>query len=348
MDKFIDLRSDTVTKPTPEMLEAMANAEVGDDVYGDDPTVIKLEKTAADMFGKESALFFSSGTQANISALLVHCGRGEEYICGQIAHNYKYEAGGAAVLGSIQPQPIEVNSDGTMDLEKIEAAVKPDDIHFARTRLISLENTIHGRPLSMSYMKEVAGLARRHKLKMHLDGARIFNASVALGVSAGDIAEIFDTVSICLSKNLCAPVGSLLVGSSENISAAKRWRKMLGGGMRQAGYLAAAGLVALLKMPARLHEDHENARLFAASLSDKFTGRIQQHTCMVFIELSEDEIAKLKKAFDSKGIKATLGGRGYTERKGVNYSLNRFVFHNDIRSKDREKVAMTMLEALSA
>jgi threonine aldolase len=264
---MIDLRSDTVTKPSAAMRMAMAQAEVGDDVWGDDPTVQQLEAHCAALLGKEAAMFVSSGTQSNLCALLSHCQRGDEYLVGQDAHTYKYEGGGAAVLGSIQPQPLSMASDGSIPLDSIRNAIKPDDFHFARTRLLSLENTIGGQVLSADYMQQATSLAREHGLALHLDGARLFNAAVKLGVAVKALAAPFDSVSICLSKGLGAPVGSVLCGNRDFIKQARRWRKMLGGGMRQAGILAAAGLYALEHNVARLADDHANATLLAEELS---------------------------------------------------------------------------------
>ena len=262
-----DFRSDTVTRPGAAMRAAMASAVVGDDVLGDDPTVKQLEARAAEIIGKEAALFVPSGTQSNLIALMIHCERGDEYIAGQQAHCYRWEAGGAAVLASIQPQPLENAADGTIALADIEAAIKPDDPHFARTRLLALENTIGGKILSSDYVLAATALAKRHGLSCHLDGARLFNAAVALGVPAATLAQPFDTVSICLSKGLGAPVGSVLVGPATAIARARRLRKMLGGSMRQAGILAAAGLYALEHNVVRLSEDHANARVLAAGLA---------------------------------------------------------------------------------
>ena len=263
-----DFRSDTVTKPSPAMRAAMATAEVGDDVFGDDPTVQRLEAKAAEMLGKEAALYLPSGTQSNLVALMTHCGRGDEYIVGQMAHCYRWEAGGAAVLGSIQPQPLANQPDGTLRLEDIAEAVKPDDSHFACTRLLALENTIGGKVLSLAYMREATALARQHGLACHLDGARAFNASVALGVPIAEVAAPFDTISVCLSKGLGAPVGSTLVGSAALIAKARRIRKMVGGGLRQVGVIAAAGLYALEHNVARLAEDHANAKRLASGLAE--------------------------------------------------------------------------------
>jgi threonine aldolase len=263
----IDLRSDTVTRPTPAMRKAMAEAEVGDDVYGDDPTVNRLQALAAGILGTEAALFLPSGTQSNLCALLSHCERGDEYIVGQVAHTFKYEGGGAAVLGSIQPQPIDFQPDGTLDLDKVVAAIKPDDPHFAKTRLLCLENTMSGKVLALDYLAEARSLADRHGLGLHLDGARVFNASVKLGVPVTDVSRHFDSISVCLSKGLCAPVGSVLCGKREIIDKARRWRKMLGGGMRQAGVLAAAGIIAITEHPALLQQDHDNAMRLAERLA---------------------------------------------------------------------------------
>ncbi|NLT65509.1 MAG: low-specificity L-threonine aldolase [Acidobacteria bacterium] len=265
--KAIDLRSDTVTLPTPKMRTAMAEAELGDDVYGEDPTVNRLQALVAETAGKEAALFVSSGTQSNLIAIMSHCGRGDEYIAGQTAHTYRNEAGGAAVLGSIQPQPIDFEPDGTLDLATVEKFIKPDDVHFAMTRLLCLENTQAGKVLPLDYLEEAGKFVRRHNLAFHLDGARIFNAAVRLGVEVREIARPFDSVSICLSKGLAAPVGSVLCGSTSFIKEARRWRKILGGGMRQAGVLAAAGIVAVTEMTDRLSEDHANAAALAKGLS---------------------------------------------------------------------------------
>jgi threonine aldolase len=262
-----DFRSDTVTRPTPGMRAAMAAAEVGDDVFGDDPSVNALEAQAAALLGFEAALFVPSGTQSNLVGVMTHCARGDEYIVGQEAHTYRYEAGGAAVLGSVQPQPILNARDGTLPLDDIEAAIKPDDAHFARSRLIALENTIGGKVLPAGYTQAVRELADRRGLALHLDGARLWNAAVKSGVAPRDIARGFDSVSVCLSKGLGAPVGSLLCGSRDFIRAARRWRKMLGGGMRQAGILAAAGSYALDHHITRLADDHANAARLAAGLA---------------------------------------------------------------------------------
>lgn len=264
---MIDLRSDTVTRPSAAMRQAMAQAPVGDDVWGDDPTVTQLESMSAALLGKEAALYLSSGTQSNLVALLTHCQRGDEYLVGQDAHTYKYEGGGAAVLGSIQPQPLAMAPDGSIPLDSIRNAIKPDDFHFARTRLLSLENTIGGKVLGLDYMAAACTLADENGLAKHLDGARVFNAAVKLGVDVRLVAAPFDSVSVCLSKGLGAPVGSVLCGPRDFIKEARRWRKMLGGGMRQAGIIAAAGIHALEHNIERLAEDHANAALLAAQLA---------------------------------------------------------------------------------
>jgi len=303
MMKKIDLRSDTVTQPSPAMREAMYRAEVGDDVYGEDPTVNRLEALAAEMLGQEAALFVSSGTQSNLLALLSHCQRGEEYIVGQTAHTYRYEAGGAAVLGSIQPQPLDFEPDGTLDLAKVAAAIKPNDDHFAQARLLCLENTYNGKVLPLEYQARAGDFARQRGLALHLDGARIFNAAVQQQVAVRDIARYYDTVSVCLSKGLAAPVGSVLCGPAPFIRTARRWRKMVGGGMRQAGIIAAAGIVSLTEMVDRLSEDHENARKLAEGLADipGFTIDSAQ-TNMVFFSLAESLVGKFGPFMAERGI----------------------------------------------
>ncbi len=306
---MIDLRSDTITKPTDAMRKVIAEAEVGDDVYGEDPCVNSLEAMAADMMGMEKAVFATSGTQANLLALLSHCARGDEYIVGQQAHTYKYEGGGAAVLGSIQPQPLDFEKDGSLDLEKVAKAVKADDVHFAITRLLCLENTQAGKVLSMDYLKQANLFSRKKGLKLHLDGARIFNAAVKLNIPAKDIAYYFDSVSFCISKGLGAPVGSLLCGSHELITRARRWRKMLGGGMRQAGIIAAAGIFALENNIERLAVDHENAAFLAKGLSDIKEIMVSPdsgETNMVFITTEKDD-NELKKFMETKGILISKG-----------------------------------------
>jgi threonine aldolase len=266
---MIDMRSDTVTQPTPEMRQAMFEAEVGDDVYGEDPTVNKLQELAAKLSGKEAALFVPSGTMANLAAMLSHCQRGDEIIIGNLAHPYLNEAGGLAALGSIHPFPVENQENGRMRLEDIKLAIRVDDVHHPITRLIALENTHNrrnGAALPSEYINEVADLAHENKLALHIDGARIFNAAEAVHESVADLAKEADTLTICLSKGLCAPVGSLICGSQEFIDRALRTRKMMGGGMRQAGILAAAGIIALNDMPKHLGEDHRRAELFAEGM----------------------------------------------------------------------------------
>jgi threonine aldolase len=303
----LDLRSDTVTQPSPAMREAMARAEVGDDVFGDDPTVNRLQAVCAERFGMEASLFFPSGTQSNLAALMAHCARGEECIVGQEAHTYRYEAGGMAVLGSIQPQPIQNRPDGTLDLAEVEAAIKPDDSHFAITKLLALENTIGGKALPRDYMARALELAARRRLSTHLDGARIFNASVKLGMPVDRLCAGFDTVSVCLSKGLGTPAGTILVGKREVITRARRVRKMLGGTMRQVGILAAAGLYALDHNVERLAEDHANAERLArglASLGLKVEG---PHTNMVFAHIPAESVAGLKSHLESNGVVALVG-----------------------------------------
>ena len=265
----VDLRSDTVTRPTMAMRKAMAEAEVGDDVYGEDPTVNSLQEQAAARMGKEAALLVASGTMGNLAAILAHCERGDEVIMGSLAHTFLFEAGGISALGGVHPYTVPNQADGTLRLEDIQSAVRADDVHAPISRLVVLENTQNrcgGMPLSVAYTRSVADLAHQHNLKLHLDGARIFNAAAALDVPVIELAGPADSVTFCLSKGLCAPVGSLLCGSREFIHKARRIRKQLGGGMRQAGILAAAGLVALQDMTGRLHEDHLRAQRLGKEL----------------------------------------------------------------------------------
>ena len=304
---MIDLRSDTVTRPGAAMLAAMMSAETGDDVYGDDPTVNALEAEAARLSGKAAALLLPTGTQANLVALLSHCERGDEYIVGQLAHNYKYEAGGAAVLGSIQPQPILAAADGSLPLDVVASVIKPDDAHFARSKLLSLENTHNGKVLPMAYLQEAFAFTRQHQLALHIDGARIFNAVVELGTTLEAIAGYCDSLTICLSKGLGAPVGSLLCGSEDYIKRARRWRKMTGGGMRQAGILAAAGLYAFEHNIARLKEDHDNARWLAEQLKAIGVDVRRQDTNMVFVRLADEQIEPLKQYMHQRGIIISTG-----------------------------------------
>ncbi|MEO6925937.1 MAG: low-specificity L-threonine aldolase [Rhodanobacter sp.] len=304
----VDLRSDTVTRPTAAMREAMLAAEVGDDVYGEDPTVNALQQRLADELGFDAGLFVPSGTQSNLLALLSHCERGDEYLVGMDAHTYKFEGGGGAVLGSIQPQPIVQADDGSLPLERIEAAIKPVDPHFARTRLLALENTWHGRSLPLAYLSAAHDLARSHGLGLHLDGARLFNAAIACDVSARTITGHFDTVSICLSKGLGAPVGSVLLGSHALIDKARRWRKVCGGGWRQAGILAAAGLYALDHHVTRLVEDHRRAAYLAGRLREiSGIDLLGQYTNMVFIDVPASRLRELDVYLREAGIRISIG-----------------------------------------
>lgn len=325
---MIDLRSDTVTLPSDAMRRQMAEAEVGDDVYGDDPTVAALEAEGARLSGKEAGLFFPSGTQANLVALLTHCQRGEEYIVGQQAHNYRFEAGGAAVLGSIQPQPLEADADGTLPLDKVAAAIKPDDFHFARTRLLCLENTHNGKVLPQTYLQQAWRFSREHHLALHIDGARIFNAAVAQNLPLTAIAQYCDTLSMCLSKGLGAPVGSLLCGGEDFIRQAKRWRKMVGGGMRQAGILAAGGLYALEHNVQRLREDHDNAHWLAQQLTALGVEVLAPgaQTNMLFIRQTPELAAKLGPWMERQGINISAG------------TVTRLVTHLNVSRQDLEQV----------
>ena len=333
--KTIDLRSDTVTLPSAAMRAAMAAAEVGDDVYGEDPTVNRLEGFAAEMLGKEAALFVASGTQSNLLGLISHCERGDEYIVGQQAHTYKYEGGGAAVLGSIQPQPLEYEPDGTLDLDRVAAAIKPDDPHFARTRLLCLENTQGGKALPMAYLTRAHDFARARRLALHLDGARVCNAAIKHNVDVSEIGRWFDTVSVCLSKGLGAPVGSVLCGSRDLIAKARRWRKVLGGGMRQAGVLAAAGIYAMQNNIARLAEDHENARTLAQKLSGADGIKVDYgpaQTNMVYITLEPTLAEPLRQFLKQRGI--LIGGGNPI----------RLVTHLDVSAEDVQRVAIAVRE----
>jgi threonine aldolase len=305
---WIDLRSDTVTRPTAAMRAAMAEAEVGDDVYGEDPTVNALQDRLAGNLGFEAALFAPSGTQANLLALLAHCARGDEYLVGMDAHTYKYEGGGAAVLGSIQPQPIVQADDGTLPLDAVERAIKPDDPHFARTRLLALENTWHGRALPLDYLAAARALCDRRGLSLHLDGARLYNAAVAQGVAPRVIARHFDSVSVCLSKGLGAPVGSVLLGTRTLIDEARRWRKVTGGGMRQAGILAAAALHALDHHVARLADDHARAAALADALRAlPGIAVTAQHSNMVFVAVPEDRLSALRAHMELARVQLSVG-----------------------------------------
>lgn len=323
MPHRIDLRSDTVTQPTAGMRAAMAAAEVGDDVYGDDPTVNRLQAVVAERFGFPSALFFATGTQSNLAALMAHCGRGDEFLVGQDAHTYKYEQGGAAVLGSIQPQPLENDAGGGIALERIAQAIKPNDLHFARTRLLALENTMGGRVLPQDYLRTVTEFVHARGLSTHLDGARLFNAMVKLKIDERAAVAGFDSVSVCLSKGLGAPAGSVLLGSRELIAAARRWRKALGGGMRQVGVLAAAGLYALEHHVERLAEDHDNAQRLADGLRALGLEVERPQTNIVFVDIPAEEAASLAAHLAERGILASIGAH------------SRLVTHLDV---PREKI----------
>lgn len=339
----IDLRSDTVTQPTAAMRAAMAEAEVGDDVFGDDPGVNALQRQIAAMLGKEAALFLPTGTQSNLCALMAHCQRGDEYLVGQMAHTYRWEGGGAAVLGSIQPQPITQQPDGTMALADIESQIKPDDAHFARTRLLALENTWGGHVLPPGYIEQATALARRHGLATHLDGARLFNAAVALAERDGTdareharrMADHFDTVSVCFSKGLGAPVGSALVGPRELIQRAHRVRKMLGGGMRQAGIVAAACRHALDHHIDRLAQDHEHARRLAHGLQGLPGVSVEPpDTNILFVDLAPGKAQGAVDRLREAGVLAT----------GL-YRL-RLVTHLDVSSAQIDEAVRVMRAVL--
>ena len=338
---MIDLRSDTVTKPTEAMRAAMHDAEVGDDVYGEDPTVIRLEEIVAELLGKQAAVYVSSGTQSNLCGLLAHCGRGDEYLVGQTAHTYKYEGGGAAVLGSIQPQPLDFEPDGSIPLAAIEGAIKPKDDHFARTRLLCLENTKDGNVVPQDYIESATALARSKGLALHLDGARLWNAAAFHGVEPGELVGEFDSVSVCLSKGLGAPVGSVLVGPEDLIAEARKYRKMLGGAMRQVGVIAAAGIHAVQHHRHRMVDDHANAARLAERLNEidgieAAYGPAQ--TNMVFTTFT----------------RATTGLAGRLKADGVTIGINpiysdggtqptggaaRLVTHLDVTADDVDRVA---------
>lgn len=328
---MIDLRSDTVTRPTPAMLEAMMAAPLGDDVWGDDPTVNAFQANLAEQAGKEAALLFPSGTQSNLVGLMAHCERGDEYIVGQAAHTYRYEGGGAAVLGSIQPQPIENAADGSLPLEKISAAIKADDFHFARSKLLALENTIGGKVLPADYVLKATELARERGLATHLDGARLFNAAVATDTSLKQLCHPFDSVSLCFSKGLGAPIGSALVGSQALIDRARRWRKVVGGGMRQAGIIAAACQHALDHHVADLKDDHRRAARLAEGLA-KLPGVdiTSQATNMVFASFPDAHVEPLSIWLKEHGILIEL------------LYATRFVVHRDINDADIDKVITVM------
>ncbi|MEO5701059.1 MAG: low-specificity L-threonine aldolase [Casimicrobiaceae bacterium] len=318
-----DFRSDTITRPTPAMRAAMTAAEVGDDVFGDDPTVNALQQEVADLLGFETGLFVPSGTQGNLIAVMTHCGRGDEAIVGTDSHTYHYEAGGTAVLGSVQPQTVPNQPDGTLSLNDIEAAIKPEDAHFARTRLIALENTIGGKVLPEGYAGAVRELADAHGLAMHLDGARLWNAAVKRGATPRAMAQGFDSVTVCLSKGLGAPAGSVLCGSRPFIRAAHRLRKMLGGAMRQSGILAAAGRYALAHHRERLADDHANAQHLAAGLGRHSALKVQApQTNMVFVDIAVDRAAAFGRHLEEAGVRITGTSR------------QRWVTHLDVDRSD--------------
>ncbi len=330
-NRILDFRSDTVTRPSDKMRHAMMECALGDDVFDDDPTVNSLQDFAANLFNKQAALFFPTGTQASLCSLLTHCPRGAEFICGDHSHQFAYEGGGASALGSIHPQTIPNEADGTMDLSKIKQAIKPDDIHFPKTVLLCLENTIHGQSITLDYAAKFLQLARENKLITHLDGARLFNAAAELGYSAADFAKGFDSVSICLSKGLGAPAGTLLLGNAEFIRRAKRWRKVCGGGMRQAGILAAAGLIALRDGPADLVKDHKKAANLVELLKPYPEFKARQATNMVFINLSPQQEKKLSENASAAGILMLLGAKC------------RIVFHKDISPDGAEILAKFLI-----
>lgn len=351
-----DFRSDTVTQPSAAMKAAMLAAPLGDDVFQDDPTVNELQRYAAELLGFEAALFAPSGTQTNLIALMSHCQRGDEAIVGQQWHTYRWEGGGMAVLGSIQPQPIEPQPDGTLALEHIRAAVKPDDPHFARTKLIVMENTTGGKVLPLHYMNSVAALAKELGLSCHIDGARLMNAAVALATADGSdpmqkarqLCAGFDSVSLCLSKGLGAPVGSLLLGSQAFIQQARRIRKMLGGGMRQAGVLAAAGLYALQHNVERLAEDHRHAQQLAEGLQRIATehpllkGKLELvsvHTNILFTDIAIDVAEPLLAYLARQGIKLTSSNYNKADQ---HYKRVRWVTHLDITAADIQRALLAV------
>lgn len=329
--RMIDVRSDTVTQPDDRMRAAIASAEVGDDVYGDDPTVNALQEFAAELLGHEASLFMPTGTQSNLVALLTHCQRGDEYIVGADAHTYKYEGGGAAALGGIQPQTVPFGMNGSIDLDDVASVLKEDDVHFARSRLLCLENSQHGRVQSVDSMRAARVFTQKHGLKLHLDGARMGNAAVRLGVTLREIAQCFDSVSICLSKGLGAPVGSLLLGDRAFIDKALRWRKVTGGGMRQVGMLAAAGHIALTEGLARLHVDHENAVFLAERLSGLTGVKVREgwtQTNMVWLDFDHECGAALSAWARVSGVRLSAYGR-----------VCRLVTHCDVDRDDLGRVA---------
>jgi threonine aldolase len=344
---IIDLRSDTTTFPLPEMLASMVKAPLGDDVYGNDPTVNRLQEMAAEMTGQDAALLVASGTMGNLVALLTHCSRGSEVILGKKAHIFVDEVGGMAALGGIQACTVPNQADGTLRLDEVEESIRPEDVHAPRTRLICIENTQNicgGIPLTVSYTRQMAELAHRNGLKLHIDGARLFNAAVAQNVTVRDLAEPADSVMFCLSKGLCAPVGSMLCGSKEFIQEARRYRKQVGGGMRQAGVLAAAGLVALQKMPDLLQEDHRRAVRMAERLAQipgvKLTYGLPR-TNMVYIELSAD----LKRSAEEITVRMAARNIWLMSEQPRQFRL---VTHYWVEDEDVERVVSAFRDELAA
>jgi threonine aldolase len=341
---IIDLRSDTVTLPTPRMREAIASAELGDDVFGEDPTTNKLEQIAADMMGKEAALLVPSGTMGNLVSVLTHCGRGDEAILGDQSHTFYYEAGGISALGGVHPRTIPNQPDGTLTLEDITAAIRADNVHFPRTKLICLENTQNrckGAVLSPAYIDSVVALAAEHKIAVHIDGARIFNAAVALGVDVKDLTHGVDSVTFCLSKGLAAPVGSVVCGSNDFIAEARRARKVTGGGMRQCGIIAAAGIVALQTMVDRLAEDHANARKLAKGIAQIDGLTIDADavaTNMVYFQLTTDRLTSgdLVTRAETHGVKFLALG-----------DIFRMVTHYGIERADIDRTVDVLADAMA-
>ncbi|MBN1890073.1 MAG: low-specificity L-threonine aldolase [Thermoflexales bacterium] len=342
--RVIDLRSDTVTQPMPGMREAMARAEVGDDVYGEDPSVNRLESVSAELMGQEAGLFVASGTMGNLVALLTHCGRGDEVILGDQAHSFVYEAGGSAAVGGIHPHTVKNQADGTLRLEEVEAAIRDDkNVHFPCTRLICLENTHNrcaGSVLSVAYTRAVSDLAHTHGLGLHIDGARIFNAAASLGVPARELAEPADSITFCLSKGLCAPVGAVVCGSRDFIRQARRHRKLIGGGMRQAGVLAAAGLIALEQGVPRLGQDHANARRLAEGLAAIAGLTVEPvHTNMVYFRLAPET------GLSDEQLLSRLAERG-VKLMALNVHRFRAVLHYWVDGEDVEVAVDTLREVI--
>ncbi len=341
----VDMRSDTVTRPTPAMRQAMAEADVGDDVYGDDPSVNALQLRVAELLGFEDAMFVPTGTQSNLCAIMAHCERGDEYLVGQMQHTYRWEAGGAAVMGSVQPQPIAHQPNGTLALADIEAAIKPDDVHYARSRLLALENTLGGSVMPLDFLAQASALAQRHGLARHLDGARLFNAAVAQG-EGGDwrsaarrITSHFDSVSVCFSKGLGAPVGSMLCGSQALIKRARRVRKMAGGGMRQAGVLAAAATHALDHHVDRLADDHRRAQRLAHAFAELPGLQVAPvHTNIVFVDITPHAKEKAVGLIDFLAARGVLANGLYRLR---------FVTHLDVDDAGVERAIEAMRERFS-